>query len=102
MEESPGAMAIVDTPYEEIPWPHCEPMAFQEKQAGKHPGWMKPIRELGVTIAGTHLEAILEQFKQELQQAGIKRLQPSFYLSDEWGVPFDTTAIAIPFYLARS
>jgi hypothetical protein len=26
---------------------------------------------------------------------------PHFYLSTEWGVPFDTVVIAIPFYLAR-
>ena len=28
-------------------------------------------------------------------------MRPRFYLSTEWGVPFDTVAIAIPFYLAR-
>ncbi len=28
-------------------------------------------------------------------------MTPSFYLSTEWGVPFGTVAIAIPFYLAR-
>src|SRR5205807_2605870 len=29
------------------------------------------------------------------------KLQPHFYLSTEWGVPFGTVAVAIPFYLAR-
>jgi hypothetical protein len=77
-------------------------MAFQETHVGQHPAWMKPICELGVQIAGTQLETIIEQFKRELANVGIRKLQPSFYLSDEWGVPFDTTAIAIPFYLARA
>ncbi|CAN5600536.1 putative zinc-binding metallopeptidase [soil metagenome] len=77
-------------------------MSFQEKGVGEHPGWMKPIRELGVQIVGTELEAVIEQFKAELTAAGINKLKPTFYLSDEWGVPFDTTAIAIPFYLART
>ena len=29
-------------------------------------------------------------------------MKPKYYLSDEWGVPFGSTAIAIPFYLARA
>jgi hypothetical protein len=60
-----------------------------------------PIRELGLRIAGSHLEAIIQEFLGELERAGIRRLRPHFYLSNEWGVPFNTTAIAIPFYLAR-
>src|SRR5947209_8517831 len=60
-----------------------------------------PIKNLGLTIAGTPLEPILDEFKAELQRVGIRRVQPVFYLSTEWGVPFGTLAIAIPFYLAR-
>jgi hypothetical protein len=60
-----------------------------------------PIRELGLTIAGTPLEPVLKQFQQQLERAGIVRLRPNFYLSTEWGVPFGTISIAIPFYLAR-
>lgn len=60
-----------------------------------------PIRDLGLTIAGTPLEAILAEFERELASVGIKRVRPRFYLSTEWGVPYDTVAIAIPFYLAR-
>ncbi|MFO0671661.1 MAG: hypothetical protein U0235_18860 [Polyangiaceae bacterium] len=60
-----------------------------------------PIRDLGLTIAGTPLEPILENFERELATAGIRRVRPRFYLSTEWGVPYDTIAIAIPFYLAR-
>jgi hypothetical protein len=60
-----------------------------------------PIRNLGLTIAGTRLEPILKEFQAELEAAGIRRLRPSFYLSSKWGVPFDTVSVAIPFYLAH-
>src|SRR5437660_8434048 len=60
-----------------------------------------PIRNLGLKLAGTRLEPILAEFRQELERAGIRRLRTHFYLSTEWGVPFDTVSIAIPFYLAR-
>jgi hypothetical protein len=69
---------------------------FQEKQLAS-----VPIRDLHLTIAGTPLEPILAAFEAELSRAGIRRLRPRFYLSTEWGVPFGTVAIAIPFYLAR-
>jgi len=60
-----------------------------------------PIRELGLTIAGSALEPILVGFLAELDAAGVRRVRPRFYLSTEWGVPDGTVAIAIPFYLAR-
>jgi hypothetical protein len=60
-----------------------EPLRFHESNL-----WSTPIRDLGLTIEGTRLEPIT-------------RLRPRFYLSSEWGVPFETIAIAIPFYLAR-
>jgi hypothetical protein len=63
--------------------------------------WSTPIRDLGLTIAGTRLEPIVAEFEEELRRAGLTRLKPRFYLSTEWGVPFETVAIAIPFYLAR-
>jgi hypothetical protein len=59
-----------------------------------------PIKDLGLTIEGTQLEPVLKEFGTELEKAGIA-LRPRFYLSTEWGVPFGTIAIAIPFYLAR-
>jgi hypothetical protein len=77
-------------------------MMFRESHTVPHPGWVKPIREIGVRIAGTPLEPVLKEFEAELERAGIRRLKPRFYLSDEWGVPFGTTAIALPFYLARA
>jgi hypothetical protein len=60
-----------------------------------------PIRDLGLTIEGTPLEPLLEKFRGELLRVGIRRLRPQFYLSTEWGVPFGTISIAMPFYLAR-
>ena len=60
-----------------------------------------PIRDLGLTIAGSPLEPILDEFRRELEAASINRLRPEFYLSTEWGVPDGTIAIAIPFYLAH-
>ena len=78
--------------------PPCaaDPVRFHESNL-----WSTPIRDLGLTIAGTRLEPILAEFEAELRAAGITRVRPRFYLSTEWGVPFETVAIAIPFYLAR-
>ncbi len=70
---------------------------FQEKNLGT-----TPIRDLGLTIEGTRLEPIVREFEAELERAGLARVKPRFYLSTEWGVPFETVAIAIPFYLARA
>ena len=55
-----------------------------------------PIRDLGLTIAGTALEPILEAFEREIVAAGITKIRPRFYLSTEWGVPYESIAIAIP------
>ena len=61
-----------------------------------------PLRNLGLTIRGTPLEGILQEFLRELEQRRLTGVEPKFYLSTEWGVPFGTVSIAIPFYLARS
>src|SRR2546428_13774008 len=61
----------------------------------------KRIRDLGLTIAGTPLESIVETVMQEVLAAGIRRLRPRLYLSTECGVPQDTIAVAMPFYLAH-
>ena len=73
-----------------------EPLRFHESNL-----WSTPIRDLGLTIEGTRLEPILDEFRDELRAAGFTRVRPRFYLSTEWGVPFETIAIAMPFYLAR-
>ena len=61
----------------------------------------RKLRDLGLTIAGTPLEGVIEDFQGELAGLGLTMVRPHFYLSTEWGVPFDTISIAIPFYLAR-
>jgi hypothetical protein len=61
----------------------------------------KPIRDLGLTLAGTPLEPVVAEFQRELDRMGIRRLRPQVYLSTEWGVNFGTIAIGVPFYLAR-
>jgi hypothetical protein len=68
--------------------------AFHESHA-----WSTPIRDLGLTVAGTALEPIVADFLAEVAGLGV-RVRPRLYLSTEWGVPFGTVAIAIPFYLA--
>ncbi len=62
----------------------------------------RPIRDLGLTIAGSRLGPIVEEFLAELDALGLRRVRPRVYLSTEWGVPDGTIAIAIPFYLASS
>src|SRR6185436_4200167 len=59
-----------------------------------------PIRDLGLKIAGTRLEPVIDEFRAELAQRAL-RVVPRFHLSTEWGVPFGTIVIGIPFYLAR-
>lgn len=63
--------------------------------------YASPIRDLGLAIENTRLAPVIEEFRSELARCGIAKVTPSFYLSTEWGVPFGTVAIAIPFYLAR-
>jgi hypothetical protein len=58
------------------------------------------ICDFRLQIQGGPLEGILASFEAELAEIGIRRLRPRYYLSDEWGVPDGTVAIAIPFYLA--
>jgi hypothetical protein len=59
-----------------------------------------PIRDLGLKIAGTRLEPVIDEFRKELAQRAL-RVVPRFHLSTEWGVPFGTVVIGIPFYLAH-
>jgi hypothetical protein len=60
-----------------------------------------PIRELKLAIDGTPLAQVIAEFRDELRAKGIVRISPQFHLSTEWGVPFGTIVIGIPFYLAR-
>src|SRR3954462_7425975 len=77
------------------PEPPTPQASFQEATEDR------AIRDLGLAIAGTPLEPVVAELERELAAAGITRVRPRCYLSTEWGVPFGTLAIAIPFYLAR-
>ena len=56
--------------------------------------------ELGLTIAGSWLEARVAQLYEELASRGIT-FQPHAWLSSEWFSPDGVPGIAIPFYLAH-
>jgi hypothetical protein len=56
--------------------------------------------DLGVTIAGTELEARIAQLDAELEARGLT-FRPYYWLSDEWFTPDGVPGIAIPFYLAH-
>jgi hypothetical protein len=58
------------------------------------------ICDFDLRIEGRPLEKIIERFREECRSRGLLRLEPAFYLTDEWGVPEGTVAIGIPFYLA--
>jgi hypothetical protein len=59
------------------------------------------LKDLAHTIEGTALQPIVKDFQAELERAGIRRVKPRFFLATEWGVPFPSTFIGIPFYLAK-
>ena len=56
--------------------------------------------DLGLTIAGTELEARIAQLDAELEARGLT-FRPHYWLSDEWFTPDGVPGIAIPFYLAH-
>jgi hypothetical protein len=56
--------------------------------------------ELGLTIAGSGLEARVQQLYDELDRRGL-RFRPHVWLSDDWFTPDGVPGIAIPFYLAH-
>ncbi|HUR29268.1 MAG TPA: putative zinc-binding metallopeptidase [Planctomycetota bacterium] len=59
------------------------------------------IRDLGLSIEGTRLEPVIDEFQAEIAALPLAHLTPTFYLSTEWGVVFGSQSIALPFYLAR-
>ena len=57
------------------------------------------ISELGLSIAGTRVEALVQRLYAELAMQSIS-FQPRVYLSDQWGCPDGVPLIGVPFYLA--
>lgn len=58
------------------------------------------LRDLGLSIEGTHLEGLVEKLYGELEAKGLK-VRPHVWLSDEWFSPAGVPGFAIPFYLAH-
>ena len=58
------------------------------------------LGDLGLTIEGTPLEPIVGEFQREVRERGIG-VTPHVYLTTEWGVPFPSISIGVPFYLAH-
>jgi hypothetical protein len=72
-----------------------EPPAYQELLS-------RPIRELGLMLAGSPVERFVEQLYRELDAKGLTKFRPACYLTDEWGCPSGEPIIGIPFYLAHA
>ena len=58
------------------------------------------IRDLGLTLEGTWVEACIDRLYRELDKREIA-LRPHCWLSDEWFSPRNVPGIAIPFYLVH-
>jgi len=72
-----------------------EPAAYQELLG-------RPIRDLGLRLAGSPVEHFVEQLYRELEAKGLTKFRPACYLTDEWGCPSGEPIIGIPFYLAHA
>jgi len=72
-----------------------------EEQAGFKRILDTPIRDLGLTIAGSPLEPFVQRLYCELERKKLFKFRPVCYLSDEWGCPSGEPVIGIPFYLAN-
>ncbi len=62
----------------------------------------RPIRELGLRLAGSPVERFVAELYRELEAKGLTKFRPACYLSDEWGCPSGEPIIGIPFYLAHA
>jgi len=60
----------------------------------------KRIAQLGLTLAGTPLQAQVQQLHDELAAKGLV-FHPPCHIGDEWFVPVGIPAIFIPFFLAH-
>ena len=58
------------------------------------------IKDLGLTLETSPLQARLEELHAELARRSIS-FRPYAWLSIEWFTPDDATGFAIPFYLAH-
>ena len=67
---------------------------------GDEPLLEKKISQLGLTLAGTPLQAQVQQLHDELSAKGLVFLPPC-HVGDEWFVPVGIPAIFVPFFLVH-
>src|SRR5882762_6802427 len=60
----------------------------------------KNIRQLGLKLAGTELEPLIQQLYDELSQKNLI-FHPPCFVGDEWFCPVGVPAIFIPFFLTH-
>ncbi len=60
----------------------------------------RKISQLGLTLQGTPLQALIQQLYDELSQKGLT-FHPPCHIGDEWFVPVGIPAIFVPFFLAH-
>jgi hypothetical protein len=78
-----------------------QPTTFFEDRSPEHdPLLQRRINELGLRLEGTVLEKLVRELERECKAAGISKLSPVCYLTEEWGVPEGVPVIGIPYYLA--
>jgi hypothetical protein len=78
-----------------------QPSTFLEDRNNElDPLLQKKINELGLRLEGTVLEKLVSTLEKECVAAGITKLKPVCYLTEEWGVPEGVPIIGIPYYLA--
>jgi hypothetical protein len=75
----------------------------------EHPAWQdlddgllleRRVSQLGLTLTGTPIEALIQQLYAELDQKGLV-FHPPCHIGDEWFVPVGIPAIFVPFFLAH-
>jgi len=75
---------------ESTPWADLSDEALLDKR----------ISQLGLTLAGTPLQAHVQQLHDELSAKGLS-FHPPCHVGDEWFVPVGIPAIFIPFFLTH-
>jgi hypothetical protein len=61
---------------------------------------LTPVSHLSLQISQSPLEKLIKEVLQEIRRKNL-RMNPKFYLSDEFGCVQNTATIGIPFYLAH-
>ena len=82
-----------------MPCPPIVDDTFENWEGERQSLMSRKISELGLAIAGTRVEKMVDQLYSELADKGLS-LRPPVYLTDQWGCPDGIPLIGIPFYLA--